>query len=426
MHFDVFNYCICLIEMLSISLFFCIIDNQKFYLLRFLLSYSILALGSILITFIDGVSYSILLLNFAIIFVGFEVGYRRSLKDTFFNALFSFLMLLYLQSITLLVIPGELLGTNWGNLMGDSFIIAVAIILNILSRKFHWAENYKNNLKLVWIFLTSLCLPTILISQYLATQLLDSSWQTITIFTLLQLVYLSVVVALFSILQHRTNSTRLKQTQKYIDDLNNHLEDSRKSMHDFNKHIRYLHNTVMLSSADNELRQNVDLYCKELINTYDEEEILLQLDDPILRALLYGRRTQAVRNGIDFVLDAAPVLPQFPMENFRLVEMFDNLMDNAFESVMQLSTSNKWIRVTLNCERYGTQLRHTLSIENPCENTDISSIVNEGAYTSKGGNHMGLGLKKVTRLVNDTGGNIFLSVDNSVFSVKVVYDIFDA
>lgn len=426
MHFDVFNFFICLIETLSLILFVRAIVNSDFEVTPYIVSYIILVVGSIAVTFIDSISYSILILNYFMIFIAFWIGFRRTLKETFFNALFSFLSLLYLQSITLLFIPSKLLGTNWGNLIGDSFIISVAVILNILSHKFNWAENYKNNLKIVWIFLTSLCLPTIVISQFLATQLLNSSWQTITIFTLLQLVYISVVITLFVLLQHRANRTRLQQTQKHIDDLNNHLEESRKSMHDFNKHIRYLHNAVMLGSADDELRENVDLYCKELINTYDEEEILLQLDDPMFRALLYGRRTQAGRSGIDFILDADPVLPQFPVENFRFVEMFDNLMDNAFECVTQLPTSNKWIRVTLSCKRYEMQTRNIISIENPCEdNTDISSIVSERAYTSKGGNHMGLGLKKVTRLVNDTGGNIFLSMDNNVFCVKVVYDVSD-
>lgn len=264
------------------------------------------------------------------------------------------------------------------------------------------------------------------IVQLLASQLIDSSPQTIAILVLLQIVYISVVITLFMLLQHRANNARLQQTQKHIDDLNNHLEESRKSMHDFNKHIRYLHNTVMLGVTDDELRENVDLYCRELINTYDEEEILLQLDDPMFRALLYGRRTQAGRTGIDFILDADPVLPRFPIENFRFVEIFDNLMDNAFECVTQLPTSNKWIRVTLSCKRYEMQTRNVISIENPCEDdTDVSSIVSEAAYTSKGGNHMGLGLKKVIRLVNNSGGSIFLSVNNNVFSVRVVYDIPD-
>lgn len=426
MDFDIFNYFICLLEALSVLLFFRIIDNRTFSIRNYLIVFFIIGASSILVTFIDAqVNYSIVLLNFAIFFVAFWVGFRRSIKETFFNSVFSFMILLYMQSISLLFIPLKWLGTNLGNFMGDSSIIILAVILNILSYKFHWAEKYKSNFKIAWIFLVSLCVPEIITAQLLSFRFIDSSRQTIIILVLLQIVYMSIVITLLSIVQHRNNHARLEQTQKHINDLNSHLDDSRKSMHDFNKHIRYLHSMVMLNSTDNELRKNVDSYCKELLNIYNEEEILLQLDEPIFRALLYGRRTQAIRNGIEFILDATSVLPQFPIENFRFVEIFDNLIDNAFECVTQLSTSNKWIKVGLSCERGREYMQHMFLIENPCEDTNISEIVNAGAYSSKGGKHMGLGLKKVTRLVNDTGGRILISSDNNIFSIKVVYEVYD-
>ncbi len=420
MEFDFFSYGVCLVEILTFHVLFRIIDGRRFNLLNYIVSYAVIALGAIAVTFLYRLSYAVLLVNYLVIFIGFAVGFRRKFTETLFNSLLVFLVFLYLQIITLTYTPMSMLGTNWGNLFADSTILIAVLIFNIFAWKFHFAEAYKNNFKLVWIVLASLCVPTVIICQYIAATFTASTRQTIIILVLLQFVYLLAIIALASVIKHRNKAHLLSQTNKHIDELNSHLDESRKSMHDFNKHIKYLHNMVMTSSSDETLQNNVDAYCKDLFDYYNDEEILLQLDDPIYRALLYGRRNQAKQNSIDFILDATPVLPKFPVESFKFVEIFDNLMDNAFEHVSML-TENKWIKVALNFEDLGDSQRHTLIIQNPCQDTDISLILKNKPYTTKGGKHMGLGLKKVAKLVKDAGGIFLISCDNNVFAVSIVF-----
>ena len=235
---------------------------------------------------------------------------------------------------------------------------------------------------------------------------------------------MSLVVLFFFIIKRNSEKRQLHNTQKYIDELNELLNDSKKNMHDFNKHIRYLHNLVQTRSENQELNEEVDNYCKELIESYNEESILLQLDNSIFRALLYGRISQAKKGNIDFQLDASPVLPVFPVKNYQLVEIFDNLMDNAFECVAELSENSRWVRVTLTTtpQKDGSYL-HMFCIENPCTSVNLSEITGGRTYTSKKGKHQGVGLRCVSQTVKDTGGNLIINVQNSVFTAKVVYEV---
>lgn len=422
MAFDIFNFVICLIEVTSMLLFVKIIDDSSLNLKNYIISFCGLFFGSIVVTFIDNISYPILIINFLILFLSFWIGFRRKIIETLFNALFSFLLLLYFQNFSVIFIPMNFLGTNKGNFLGDSIIFIVALTLCVISCKYKWAYHYRKNVKIVWTLLGVLCVPEIIIVQYFTAKFSDSTRQTIIIMVLLQIIYITAIIAIFTIINHRSNYCRFLQTQKYIDDLDKHLDASRKSIHDFNKHIKYLHNLVMTSSRNSVLKNEVDGYCKNLINIYDDEEILLQLDEPIFRALLYGRRTQAEKNTIEFVLDATPILPKFPMENYKFVEIFDNLMDNAFECVINLDKGiNKWIKVLLDYEQIDLVSYHKLTIYNPYEEINLSKIFNSKTYTSKGKLHMGVGLKKVAQLVEDTGGTFLISTDDNIFSVSIIY-----
>ena len=68
---------------------------------------------------------------------------------------------------------------------------------------------------------------------------------------------------------------------------------------------------------------------------------------------------------------------------------------------------------------YGTldEQNNTIMIEN----VSMSAILSSSAYTSKGGKHSGLGLKKVSNIIGEAGGNLVLPFDDDVFCVKAVF-----
>ena len=150
--------------------------------------------------------------------------------------------------------------------------------------------------------------------------------------------------------------------------------------------------------------------------------MLLHLDDPVLRALLYGRETEAKNKNIAFYLDAnTAVLPNFPLESYQIVEVFDNLLDNAFECTETLS-DQRWIRVSLTCQKLQSgRFENIFCVQNPYETLDINAITSKRNFTSKGCGHKGIGLKTVERIVSGTGGQFIIASDNNIFAAKIVY-----
>lgn len=237
---------------------------------------------------------------------------------------------------------------------------------------------------------------------------------------------LMVTVMLAAVgVRHWQEYRQLKETQQHIEGLNAVLDDSKRSIHDFHKHIRHLQHLVAVHTQTGDiatLEREVDSYCRELLEHSEKEEMLLHLDDLTLRALLYGRRTQAKAANIAFILDASAELPHFPVKNYQLVEIVDNLMDNAFDCVAALS-EERFIRVVLSCESIAPGVcRHTLCIQNPYDNIDMDRILSGMRFTSKAGDHQGIGLDKVGKLVRDTGGQLVLSHEDHIFTARVCYE----
>jgi len=294
----------------------------------------------------------------------------------------------------------------------------------MISRQLHFKEFYSQNNHQVRIFFLALCIPEMITAQFFAAVLTSTNKFVVLLVLLLQLLYVTALLLAFSMINRKNERRQYAETIRHMDTLNDILDSFKQDTHDFNKHIRYLQNVVETRTTEGklaQLREDVSSYCTELLAYSHEKELLLHLDNPIFRALLYGRRSQAEQRHIQLYIDATKVLPDFPVKAYQLVEIFDNLMDNAFECVETL-TDNRWIRVVLHCEQMGDgKCLNVLCIQNPYETLDFEALVNQNDYTSKGGSHRGIGLHKVEMLVSKTGGQLILGHENHTFSVTIQY-----
>lgn len=422
MHFSILNYANCLIEDMILIALWRMIDDKPFRFGNYAAAYMALAFWSVLITLIDSVLFSLLPVNFLMVFSCLWMGFRRPFKDTIGRALFAYLVLLFLQCAVLCVIPGRWFGTNTGNFLINGTVLVLSILGVLIGRRQRIQVAYVTNVRMFWAFLLILCVPEIVLVQTVVTQYGTQSSLVMLLLFLLLLLVIAFELLAFSRKVRQVKTQQLSSIQKYINDMNSHLEESRRSIHDFNKHLRYVRNMVAERSDNAELVEDVDAYCEQMLAIYDEEEILLQLDDPVLRAILYGRRTQATAHNISFTLKATPVLPTFPLKDYQMVEVLDNLMDNAFECVMARPEGSRWMRVTLSARRVdGCTMQNSICIENPCDDVDVSAITAGKHYTTKSGRHRGIGLKHVFHMVQSTGGWLRISAIDGVFSAEIEY-----
>ena len=86
--------------------------------------------------------------------------------------------------------------------------------------------------------------------------------------------------------------------------------------------------------------------------------------------------------------------------------------------------NEKWIKVSLQTISLDSEkTRHILCVQNPYEEIDFSAITCQKYYTSKGGNHQGVGLQNVAQIMSASGGKLLLNHDNKIFTAKIVYEL---
>ena len=382
------NYINCLIESVALMLFFEVLNDRRRRWPRYLIAYLLLSVSAMIITMVDVSSLVIMPMNFVLIIGSF------------------------LLSMTLWDDPRD-----WRNVFQQA-LFSLALVALLLSKQFHWARYYRMSKRLAWAFIISLFLPEVILMQLFAGLMGAENSEMMVTLLLLQTMYVLLLLVFFFHHRHRAESERLAATQNNIDTMNEYLDQARRDAHDFNKHIHYLHSLVATQCTQPELREATDAYCREVLALGGQEEILLQLDDPTFRALLYRRKIQAKKHGVELRLDASTVLPVFPLKNYQLVTVFDNLMDNAFECVLTQPVE-PYVRVELDTQPLANgRTLHRLVVENPYAE---AAPVQRDRYTTKGGHHQGVGLSNVTQLVRDTGGQVRIAQDNGLFRVTVEY-----
>lgn len=419
--FNLFNFTNCLIESIILLLLWKLLINDTFSKGRYALVYLLLCFISVFVVMINSIPVVIIPMNFCLIAICFCCGFHKiGIKDVLIHSILAFLVLLYIQAMLLCILPRALLGSDFGNLIVNTITLCIAIVLTVFSHKYQWAMIYRKNRKMMWLYILASCIPEIIIMQLFSSAMTPSESPIMVSLILLQILY--SVLLLFALFIHnrKAEKRQLEVTQKSIKTLNEYLDDSRKLAHDFNKHIHYIRSVINTQSDQPELIETINLYCADIL-AFSEEEVLLQLDDPMFRALLSSRQMQAKTSDISFEVDASSVLPEFPVANFQLVDIIGNLMDNAFECVSEMET-NRWIRVKLQVTPIENGcFEHVLCIQNPYETLDYQALLTQKGYTSKGENHSGIGLQNVRKIVSGTDGQLVLNNDNNIFTVKVIY-----
>jgi sensor histidine kinase regulating citrate/malate metabolism len=135
-------------------------------------------------------------------------------------------------------------------------------------------------------------------------------------------------------------------------------------------------------------------------------------------AIIYNKINEAAKYNIEFKYSIQGD-STFPFKDYELSEVLNNLLDNAFEAV--LNSEDNFRKVFLNIG----QLEENCIIEigntgKRIEFNDIGRIFDAG-YTTKGGEDHGYGLYNVKKIVESYGCRIQLSYENNytIFSIKL-------
>jgi sensor histidine kinase regulating citrate/malate metabolism len=151
------------------------------------------------------------------------------------------------------------------------------------------------------------------------------------------------------------------------------------------------------------------------------DRLVGSVEEPVVAAVLLGKSAQAAERGIDLVIDEATSVAGLPVEPRDLVTLLGNLLDNAFDAVLESAERTVAVRVVAD----GTGLDVRVGDSGPGVPPDLATRVFERGWTTKRGEAglgRGLGLALVGQVARKHGGHVDVGVSElggALFHVRI-------
>jgi sensor histidine kinase regulating citrate/malate metabolism len=151
------------------------------------------------------------------------------------------------------------------------------------------------------------------------------------------------------------------------------------------------------------------------------DRLVGSVEEPVVAAVLLGKSAQAAERGIDLVIDETTSVVGLPVEPRDLVTLLGNLLDNAFDAVLESAERTVAVRVVAD----GTGLDVRVGDSGPGVPPDLATRVFERGWTTKRGEAglgRGLGLALVGQVARKHGGHVDVGVSElggALFHVRI-------
>ena len=199
------------------------------------------------------------------------------------------------------------------------------------------------------------------------------------------------------------------------ENLNSLLNSVRSQRHDFINHVQ-----IIDSLFHNQDQDGLADYLNRLSNDITVLNNVLKVDNPFIGALLNSKIDTAGLRGIDLQVDIHANLSNLSTKAFDLTRILDNLINNAIEDIEHNNKKEKWIKVMI--KEQGPFL--SITVTNPgSPPVEIAERLFEPGYSTKGGEHSGLGLHICNQLSKKLHGKLEYTMVpgiETVFSLTIL------
>lgn len=199
---------------------------------------------------------------------------------------------------------------------------------------------------------------------------------------------------------------------KYSPIIKNLIEEVRRKQHDFKNHLNTIYGIAQVA-ADYEVRDDISQYIRSLNYELKDLDLLIQINNKVLSGIIYNKVCFAREHGINFEFDVKSNLSDSTLEDYKLSEVLNNLLDNAFEAAC--ASEDK--KVVLTIEE--NEKHHVIEVKN-CgvfiKPEHISRIFDKG-FSTKAARGRGYGLYNVKKIIESVKGQIQLLNDEGGYIV---------
>jgi signal transduction histidine kinase len=209
-----------------------------------------------------------------------------------------------------------------------------------------------------------------------------------------------IIISLKVIAQSKNEGIRSAQ-EVYIDGINQMFVSLRGQRHDFLNHVQ-----VVSALAKSGKLHEAELYLDQTLEEVNKMSNMVQIGDPAICALIQLKVAYAESHHIDFDYQ----IPQYgSMElgakSIDLVKILGNLIDNAFEEVMQMPEKDRWVVISGWIDEDNLYIQIKNALKTYVETEKAQSFFEAGT-SSKEDNHSGLGLAIVKQKIKEYKGDI--------------------
>jgi len=213
------------------------------------------------------------------------------------------------------------------------------------------------------------------------------------------------------VLYRFVNRAQDEVAQAVQDDYNEEVQSLfvavRGERHDL---VNHLH--TLKAMADAKKYDQLHRYVKELVDDTIAVSDIVNIGHPAIAAIVQAKAAVALRQRIDFSFQFEGMTGMVGIKGVKsvdIVKILANLIDNAFEEVMELEPEQRLVRVEGWLEQdeiffsVSNTLRRTLSEE------ELTRMFQPTYTTKKSTGHSGLGLSIVRQKVRQYRGNVSVS-----------------
>ena len=222
------------------------------------------------------------------------------------------------------------------------------------------------------------------------------------------------IAAIRLIVKTRDEAIRVTQNA-YVGDLMQVSTTIRGQRHDFINHVQVMYSMLAMNK-----HEPLKRYMEEVVSEIQAvSRIADQIPSTALGAFMQAKTAAAVDKKIRFEFS----LPELPdtlasVRSVDLVRIIGNLVDNAFDEVVKLPVEQRSVSVRIALE----QPDIVIIVSNPGEplsEEDQSRMLAPG-YSTKQGEHSGLGLPIVLERTRHYGGTLRIDNDRSSGTVNFI------
>lgn len=390
------NWFNCMLEFAAyLGIYFCLSSSRDYSTKNYLLYFAFGALASI---YFINAQPQILPLNIilytSILLLSFS---RRPHKNSLLLSVCSIPLMLILEFTLHSLLPVMSMQTDIGNLITNIVLLLFVFSLLAYLRRIgvsSWVSAFFiQYFPIVIIFTVAL---VILGQVYLSR--LSSAWSYLPgLITLI--VFLAFMVVVYTVTRYHRSEDRLRSQvlEEQIQNSESFVVTMKTQLHDYKHHIQYLLDQIQSTPDLTTLREETSEYLVDLDHDRSFYDCLIAIDQPVFRASLFGCFARCKKQNIPFQLITGDLLPHFPLKDYQLVEVLENLISNAIEHNLSLPEEKRYLLIRLSADGR----THRFSIENPADNIDLPlSELYKNGTTSKDG-HPGLGLGSIQKTLAD-------------------------